>query len=397
MSMGILPEQRGFEPLAGLSREWLWQTDLKGKLISCSPGCEGVYGYLPEELLGRNPFSLVLPAEERAAQRKIFDRLKREKNPLYELRGRGLKKDGTLIDTKTHCLPVVTADQVIGVRGLTRNLGVRREGALAGREPGEAAQVLFLGAEDGALLIAPDGTILEANAVAAADLDAPARELRGRNLWHLLPSELAASRREAVRQLLATGTPHRSANRQNGKWYDITMTPVRDGRGRITKISLLCRDITSQKELALRLEHKTRELTEVNNALKVLLQQSTEAIAAHERTIHENLHRLVFPYLEKIRAKINDTEMDLYLNVVQANLEKINSTFTASISSRLSGLTPRELQVAEFIKQGKTTKEMATLLEISARTVEFYRDKLRIKLGIKNRKMNLRSHLSSLI
>jgi len=158
----------------------------------------------------------------------------------------------------------------------------------------------------------------------------------------------------------------------------------------------LTRNVTAQLEIALRLQEKTRELNEVNNALKALLQQSSEAMASHDRTIYENLRRLVFPYLEKLKAKNNNPELDLYIDVVQANLEKINSTFTATISSHLTGLTPRELQIAELIKQGKTTKEMAALLEISSRTVEFYRDKVRLKLGLKNRKMNLRSRLSSL-
>jgi DNA-binding CsgD family transcriptional regulator len=162
------------------------------------------------------------------------------------------------------------------------------------------------------------------------------------------------------------------------------------------KLGFRGRDISEMLLLELRLEHKAMELTEVNNALSLLLHQSAEASAEHERRIHDNLQRLVLPYLEKIQERCKDEELALYLRVAAANLEKITSTFSLTLSARLKGLTPRELEVAELIKQGRATKQIAAILDLSSRTVEFYRDQLRVKLGIKSKKTNLRSYLSSL-
>jgi DNA-binding NarL/FixJ family response regulator len=46
-------------------------------------------------------------------------------------------------------------------------------------------------------------------------------------------------------------------------------------------------------------------------------------------------------------------------------------------------LTPREIEVLERIGQGKTTKEIAFELALSARTVDLYRTSLKRKLGLR--------------
>ncbi len=59
-------------------------------------------------------------------------------------------------------------------------------------------------------------------------------------------------------------------------------------------------------------------------------------------------------------------------------------------------LTPTEIQTANLIKQGKTSKEIAELVNLSTRTVEFHRDNIRKKMGVKNKKVTLRTHFLSI-
>ena len=82
--------------------------------------------------------------------------------------------------------------------------------------------------------------------------------------------------------------------------------------------------------------------------------------------------------------------------IVESSLNEIVSPFLHKLSSKYLGLTPREIQVAGLVKEGKTTKEIAEFLNISTNAVDFHRKRVRDKLGLRNRKANLRTHLLSL-
>ena len=88
-----------------------------------------------------------------------------------------------------------------------------------------------------------------------------------------------------------------------------------------------------------------------------------------------------------------DERKENILNTIQTNLDEIISPFARNLSSRLYNLTPKEIQIANFIRQGITNKEIADILFLSVKTVEFHRDNIRRKLGIKNKKINLTSYL----
>jgi DNA-binding NarL/FixJ family response regulator len=74
----------------------------------------------------------------------------------------------------------------------------------------------------------------------------------------------------------------------------------------------------------------------------------------------------------------------------------ITSPFFHSLSSNYINLTPKEIQVANLIKDGKTTKEIADIIGVCQGAISLHRDHIRKKMGLNNKKINLNTYLTSL-
>ena len=164
------------------------------------------------------------------------------------------------------------------------------------------------------------------------------------------------------------------------------------------------RDITERKQFEkklqsreVELEEQANNLHEVNTALKVLLKQRAEDKNELEEKVLSNVQQLVVPYLQRLKNSVLDSNQRTMINVLASNLDNIVSSFTSNLSLKSAGLTPMEIRTADLVKEGKTNKEIGDILCLSANTVKFHRYNLRTKLGLKNKKINLRSHLLSLL
>ena len=134
----------------------------------------------------------------------------------------------------------------------------------------------------------------------------------------------------------------------------------------------------------------------MNAALKVLLDHYKNDQKELEERVVSNIQLGVMPYLEKLKQTRLDVGQVALTEIIERSFRDIASPFLKTISSEYFRFTPKEIEVIYWIKGGKTTKEIAQILSLSKRTIDAYRDNIRSKLGLSNKKVNLRTHLISL-
>jgi DNA-binding NarL/FixJ family response regulator len=145
------------------------------------------------------------------------------------------------------------------------------------------------------------------------------------------------------------------------------------------------------------LKSYTKELEDANTALRIFMDRRECTGMMLEEKLQFNVDELVAPYLKKLRETELNSRQENYLNVLENNLKNIVSPYMFKMSTTYKNLTPQEIQIANLIRLGKNTKDIAELLNTSAHTVGTHRNNIRKKMKLRNSKSNLRSHLLSLI
>lgn len=189
-----------------------------------------------------------------------------------------------------------------------------------------------------------------------------------------------------------------------GKAYEMLEMRVEERTAELsTANELLTKEIQERKQAEHALKGKEKELKvknlnleEVNTALRVLLKKGNAEKAELEEKVLFNIKQLVEPYLEDLKNQGLKKRQKHSVSILEANLDEIITSFSRSLSSKYFGLTSAEIRVANLVKHGRTTKEIAYALGLSSRTIESHRKNIRKKLLIRNKKENLRTRLLSM-
>ena len=156
----------------------------------------------------------------------------------------------------------------------------------------------------------------------------------------------------------------------------------------------LQRDIARRKEVERTLEINSTSLQEVNVALKVLLKQRENDRKELEEKVYSNVKELTLRYIHMLKETKLDMNQVMLLDILESNLNNIISPFSKRIS--FFNFTPKEMEVIPLIKEGKTTKQIAQLLNVCMDAVSRHRYHIRKKLDLNKEKTNLRSYLLNL-
>lgn len=144
-----------------------------------------------------------------------------------------------------------------------------------------------------------------------------------------------------------------------------------------------------------RLQARENELSAKNLSLRTLLHAMEEEKKLLKKKTAINFRQALLPLFEQLREMSLPDRQRHIVETIAVVLEDLTASMNYSLLNSGKPLSPTELKIANCIKAGKSSKEIAALLGCSARTVEGHRLSIRAKLGLK-RGDNLLSFLLSL-
>ncbi len=324
---------------------------------------------------------------------------------VYEGEYRMRRGDGSYIVVRDRGVILGAEDGRRHMIGALRDVTRERQAERAQREAADLYHTLFAQAVNPAFHVAADGRFLDANQVGLAFLGMTKGQLRHQNVAALWGDQAPQAIAAALADPRAVATLELDLLIDGAcKALTVTLLPCRF-EGESTCFALGT-DVTEHKDLHRALEassdslgRQAAALEDANTALRVILEQRNRDRDELARTVLGNTQTQLVPLLLRLRRQLASTPEAIYVDAVLHNLDEIVAPFARSLDA-LAGsdtwLSVREREVANLIRAGKTSREIAEALFISPTTVAFHRKNLRRKFGLGPHGPSLAAHLARL-
>ncbi|NPV05784.1 MAG: PAS domain S-box protein [Syntrophaceae bacterium] len=361
-------------------------------------------GYSTEELIGKKSDFMVHPEDREAVKRNARAMLRGERASPHEFRI--LTKQGRtrwVLET----VASITLDGRPAILGNSMDISEEKRTQEQLRESETWYRTLFETTGAATMILEEDTTISLVNREFVKRFGWTREETENRKSWteFVVPEDVERMKQyHRLRRIDPAGPPknyefrflHKSGEARN-VFLTVDLIPgTRKSIASMVDITDLRKADEALRVRGSELENKTRELEELNAALRVLLKRREEDRNELEEKVLTNVKKLVLPYVEKLKKGRLDPVDRTSVLILESNLRDIIAPFSSKLTALHMNLTPRELQVAGLIREGRSTKEIAEFLNVTPSAVNICRHRIRHKLGLNNRKINLQTYLSQL-
>jgi PAS domain S-box-containing protein len=227
-----------------LSDDVMFSYDVNLKVVSVSPNVERVIGFKPEEMVGKFFYDLAIIHPE-----DLSDAIEESLSTLtgkmvnYNIH-RFITKDGNIKFGELSRIPYKRKGKIVELICVARDISGRIEREKKIRESQETARVLLDASNDTSLLLGTDGIVIAINEPAAKRFGKTVKALMGTNIFKEMPARTSAQAEEAINKVIGTGKPVQIVAKPMGKPLSISLYPIRDALGKVSRIAANARDVT---------------------------------------------------------------------------------------------------------------------------------------------------------
>ena len=365
----------------------------------------------PEQYRKLHFLDLIDPAYHETAKRNFQRVIGGAHGIPYELKNKNANGQVRIVEVQS--MPIREEEDVVGVLGISRDITRRKRVEEALRQSEDRYRKIIEDIEDGYNEVDLAGNFIFFNESFRRMMGYPRNELLGMNYRQYSDDANAKKIFQACHRVFKTDEPldrfEWEIIQKGGekKYIEISVSLIKESSGRATGFRGIARDITERKqmedelqklndELEQTVEDRTAQLLEANAALRVLLRHQEQDRADIEEKIMANIQGIILPQVNRLKNRDLNPNQKAILTLLEKDLSNILSPFVKNLSIQYANFTPREIQVANFIINGKTSKQIADMLNVSIKTIDLFRYRIRKKLNLNNKKTNLSAYLQSL-
>jgi PAS domain S-box-containing protein len=253
MEEALRESQKRFQALTETTSDFVWEMDANGVYTYCSPQIKELWGYKPEDMIGRTPFDVMIPKDrEHAIQ--MFRTISESQRSFKGMETSSWDNTGRIVVLETSGVPFFDIDgRLCGYRGISRDITERKRAEEELRLAQEKYTKAFLLAPDAITISELDsGRFVEVNEAATTIFGYSREELIGKSALELGIWSKKEDRDTFIDQIREHGKIcyyEITERRKSGALYNASITADTITIGNLRYLIAIIRDVTERKQM----------------------------------------------------------------------------------------------------------------------------------------------------
>ena len=390
----------------------IYECDTRGKITLASSAALNITGYTKEEMVGSYVWEGMAPGLQRDQIQEYLKYLAKEQPAPKPYVAKNIKKDGTTIDVQVDwTYRRNDLGKVNGFICLMADISARKRAQRALMESERMLSTLMSNLPGMAFRCRYDKLrTLEFVSQGCTGLTGFTKQEVENNpafsYASIIHPDDLVSVLSQIDEAVAKRSPFAIEYRiisvgNEEKWVWEQGTGVYSISGNIIALEGHITDITDRR----RIESELREaskilleeraiLNEKNIALSHILEHMEEQKREFGSHLTSEIQSELLPVLERLTEQTAGADKKR-LERAKTQITTILSKDIDDFRNHFSRLSPREIQISEYIAAGMTTKQISYKLNISPATINKHREFIRKKLDLSNTQTNLSTYLKT--